>query len=630
MTTDDAAIEWHWIDEQGRQRQGSERKFLGLVAARRLEAKTLVWRTGWLEWLKANQVAELADLLPRGSVVTPVMPRTDRKAVAPPPVPETLEAQQPPERAQPAPAARVALGGPTAAGRGTPVPPVPPRGALRRRPAMPTLMDAAGLQATDTLRPPAAVPPPPRGVPTPPQAEAEPEEGSLRVLQRFDPTSTPVPPGPVVPEAADPAPAPAEDRPAEPGEAKAPASTLGTTAFGVERTAELDLPRTGRIPAMARVLLPYVALGATTGLLGAATVAWWKQTPTTHDPPVAKALTPAATAAPAEPPGPAPGGPCQLSKPAQRLSPSILLNIPPYVAIDPEGRAAIGFADHPKGGLGIVVDPSSLLVGHVFRGESTAELLGVVPVAGPGRLDFIVSSGELGLDVARAVDGPSPFILGYADTNLVRASGPARDIIWDKVAAQAITDPRVATVPGLGHAVAFRSDGQGGRVRYGWLTPDGKKKSELWTVEVEGSVGTPAVAAGPKSALIAFAVKSKEETAWHIELVRAESGAPPERSVRFSLPEGGPGSEAMSPAPEALPDGRWLLQWTEGPAGQRDVRVQTLSQQLEPIGPAVTASPKNANAGQGVVWVNGTEALSTFLVASQQSHELWGTALKCP
>jgi hypothetical protein len=96
------------------------------------------------------------------------------------------------------------------------------------------------------------------------------------------------------------------------------------------------------------------------------------------------------------------------------------------------------------------------------------------------------------------------------------------------------------------------------------------------------------------------------------------------------VPPGGPGGEAISPSSEVLADGRFLVQWTEGSAGNRAVRAQALSANLVPIGEPVTLSTPEQNAGQGALWVHGTQALALFLVKKETSHELWGASLRCP
>ncbi len=74
-------------------------------------------------------------------------------------------------------------------------------------------------------------------------------------------------------------------------------------------------------------------------------------------------------------------------------------------------------------------------------------------------------------------------------------------------------------------------------------------------------------------------------------------------------------------------DGRWLLQWTEGGAGERVVRVQILGADLAPLGDALRVSAAGKEAGQGVIAVAGDKAASFQLVKGDKGYELWGTAL---
>jgi len=95
------------------------------------------------------------------------------------------------------------------------------------------------------------------------------------------------------------------------------------------------------------------------------------------------------------------------------------------------------------------------------------------------------------------------------------------------------------------------------------------------------------------------------------------------------VPAGGPGGEAISPAAGAIGDGRWVLQWTEGSAGNRAVRVQALTADLVLSGDPVTLSTTSQNAGQGALVVVGKRVLALFLVQQEASHELWGASLEC-
>jgi len=203
-------------------------------------------------------------------------------------------------------------------------------------------------------------------------------------------------------------------------------------------------------------------------------------------------------------------------------------------------------------------------------------------------------------------------------------------VLWPGGTGQRMTEIRLATTPSGDHAVAFRRGGQSGQVLVGWLGPDGARKSALSPVQGDQFLGTPMVAANKRSILVAFASRDSRQDHWGVRLAQAPNGKLPANSQSFAIPPGGPGIEAISPSAAGLGDDRWLLQWTEGSSGDHAVRVQMLGADLQPIGDAITVSPKEANAGQGVVWVRGGKALSLFLVSKGRRLELWGAALKCP
>jgi hypothetical protein len=216
--------------------------------------------------------------------------------------------------------------------------------------------------------------------------------------------------------------------------------------------------------------------------------------------------------------------------------------------------------------------------------------------------------------------------------------GDTLSVIWPgKSPNPTITTPRVATVPGVGHAVVFRHGGQEGKVLAGWLHEDGTSLAGLKAVKTDAALaGTPAIAANDAKVLVAFASKQAAADPWRVELATADFGALPERASVFQPPAGGPGGEIISPSSDGLAGGRFLLQWTEGSAGNRAVRVQVMTGDLVTQGDPITLSSPDQNAGQGVLFVQkppqqkeAVTALAMFLVKRETTHELWGATLKC-
>jgi hypothetical protein len=301
------------------------------------------------------------------------------------------------------------------------------------------------------------------------------------------------------------------------------------------------------------------------------------------------------------------------------------------VATTPDGaRAAIGFASAKDHAVGVTLEPKELKAEQAFdQAISNTSILGVVPLVRSGQLEFTVDPPPVKLTFTRTVDAPKRFSIGVASDGFSRAVGTSIDLIWPgKSDKPVITTPRVASAGG--HVVTFRHGGQEGKVLTGRLNEDGTKQSELRAVATDATlVGTPAVALNEQGGLLAFSAKKAAAEPWHLEVARFPATGLPERGVPVSIPQGGPGGEAISPAVEGLDRGRFLLQWTEGSAGNRAVRVQVLAPDLVPIGDAITLSSPDQNAGQGALWVHGPRGLALFLVKKDTSHELWGASLRC-
>ncbi len=377
-------------------------------------------------------------------------------------------------------------------------------------------------------------------------------------------------------------------------------------------------------PPKKKSALPWVigGLGAV-GLFGAVAAAalfyfkpWDTEAAATAKP----SATPALSTKPAT-------GPTTLSlaiaKPATQISPAIQLSVPPYFATRGD-KLAVGIANGESTGLGMMVDLESLEVEQAFSAPAGKKVLGVVPVASD-KDRFVVDREGGALTWPRSIDAEPMFTIGFSAQGYVRQpAGGAAEVIWSGVTNDKSTEARIASVAGVGHAVAFRNSG---KVRFGWLKPNGSMKTELGSVDAEGRAGTPTIAAGDQGILVTFAAKSGDDSPWAVQLTTAKHGELPGSAKAFELPSGGPGGDAIAPAAAGLPDGRWLLQWTEGGSGERVVRVQILDAKLSPMGDAIKVSAAGKEAGQGVIAAVGSKAASFQLVKGDRGYELWGTAL---
>ncbi|MCA9597272.1 MAG: DUF4339 domain-containing protein [Myxococcales bacterium] len=337
--------------------------------------------------------------------------------------------------------------------------------------------------------------------------------------------------------------------------------------------------------------------------------------PTTEAP----AAEPASTAA------------CTISKAATRIAPSVMVSVPLYVDAAGGTSLAVGFASSATSATGITLDPSTLDHQEVFSRAGSNNVVGVVPSHKGGELGFAVDRDGDSLKVGHTVDADKPFVIGMGPNGYSSMPvGGSATTVWPGGMDQKMTEARVVSVKDVGHAVAFRRGGRDGEVYVGWLAPDGSKKTDLGTVEAEGPrVGTPTVAANEESLLVTFAARATDDAPWGVRIATAKLGELPKASQKMALPSGGPGGEAISPVAVGLPGKRWLIQWTEGPSGQRTVRAQTFSNDLKPLGEPMTLSPSGQEAGQGAVGFSGDHASAFYLVKGGQGYELWATSLSC-
>jgi hypothetical protein len=636
--------DWRWADADGVQNVVDEWELVSSLSSGSLPHYTLVWKSGWETWLPACQVAELASAIPPDKIEHPRPPKLDPTIKEPPAPPvdkyatyQTREAaakllgrpSRPPTR-PPAPPGSTAPGlGPV--GRGAVPPPV-----HKPRAPMPTLVEGPAYPATATLRPPGAVPPPPRPVPMrgsapelpppPPRAvqtPLPPPIGARQVLAeelaQEDLKSVPAHEPATMPLAA---PGPIEMR--EKPEILLPAQGDGAAS---------QLPPLPPLPPWRdqRFARPsfWLLLGAGAfGIIAVITVAivlavrgGKPVTPIPTDDPKTAATSPEALTRP-----------CAPSGKATKLAAAIHHAIPPYGAADSDGNPVIGFAASPNDAVGISIDLATLAVSRKLTESSKEPITGVVPLTATGKLSFAIDRESKGLRYARTIDSKPPITIGIADDGFASLiGGGVPRTAWPGGETRSITEPRVAPVDGLGFAVTFRRGGQSGEVVAGWLGSDGARKTDLAAIKTSRKlIGTPTIAANDREVMVAFAARPSANAYWGLQIATARHGELPARAHPFSIPPGGLGAEAISPAVAGLAGGRWVLQWTEGSTGTRQVRLQTMGSDLIPIGDPLTVSPEQVNAGQGVVWVQGESALSLFLVKVTSGHELWGAALKCP
>lgn len=517
--------------------------------------------------------------------------------------------------------------------RSTPVPPPTQPKALVRRPAQPTMTDLTSPPSVSggTLRPPGAVPPPPRSIPRSISDEAEGSD----------------------PQAHDSSPARSVGLPAW-GHSHRPsshqrrtASVSGLNAANGARDAKSPpsaraemAPRSDAVPPATeqgalgeagRLRPPRLRRVWLTGTLAFATVAaaigWLAlrrprpQSPARTVVPHEASLHPKLAVA------------CTPAGVPRRIASTLLMTVPPVASETlVDGRMLVGFAENPTTAVGIAVDPQDLDISIPYREQTDQRVVSVTPYDQGGKPRFFDWREHDELRRGRLVGATPDFAFGLSDAGFARQPvGGSVEAVWQVDAKANVTDPRIASVRGRGHAVTFRHGGQSGNILLGWLSASGQAVSSPSPIDATPTaLGTPCIAANATSALVGFAGRAGETGSWSLWLSLAHYGQPPAAAVSFQLPQGGPGGDAIAPALTSVAENRWLLQWSEGLPGQRQVRVQTLDELGRPLGLAHTVSPVGSNSGQGLLWSANGRAVSLFMVSTGKSAELWAAPITCP
>ena len=203
--------------------------------------------------------------------------------------------------------------------------------------------------------------------------------------------------------------------------------------------------------------------------------------------------------------------------------------------------------------------------------------------------------------------------------------------LWALEGSDPIDAIRVARAEERGHAVVFRRHG----AIYGaMIGADRAPVGDINRIAGAGSppgspIGTPTLAVNGQSVAVAFADRASSDEPWGIRIGTAPIGSFPATTSPFVVPPGGPGGATLAPALSGLPDGRWLLVWTEGSGGAHDVRGVTLGPDLAPVGQALTVSREGSNAGQGAVALRAGRGLVAYLALTEEGYEVWGTGVDC-
>ncbi len=470
---------------------------------------------------------------------------------------------------------------------------------------------------------------PPLPTPVAPPALQSPDDAPAGVdvvavpVRRANPSIDPDAPSVILP--------PPSVRPPEPSRAD---QTLRTKAIRSRRLVRVVV---GVVAGAA--LLGVVAIGmralrgkpgrpATTGAPRASTPA--------SSPAASAAVSALPSAAPvpsATVPAPASSEPCTFRGARKRIVVGASKDVPIEVWAQPDDpRVAVGFAKQDGSALGFVLDPKTLEPKKSFAEKSSSPIRRVVPTRTGDAITFAVDADDpqAPLKNTLTVATNPPLRLGtFKDALTIEAvDSTVPDVLWTMPSDKRLEAMRATVVPSRGLAIVFRMDE---RVWLGWVTEERKPLGKLTRIPGSGvRVGTPSISWNGRDVLVAFADLPARDAAWAIRTARVAYGEESVTSEPWTLPPGGLGGAAIAPSVFGLADGRWLMVWTEGASGSRDVRVQTYDASLHALGDAFTVSEAGANAGQGVAAVGSAGGVVMYLSVLGKMYEVWGASIDCP
>jgi hypothetical protein len=298
---------------------------------------------------------------------------------------------------------------------------------------------------------------------------------------------------------------------------------------------------------------------------------------------------------------------------------------------------ALGFAPSDHEAIGVRLDAASLAAKATAKVRSRGAVRRVTPLPiGRGALILAVDTDDKNdrLQGRRTVVTDPAVQLGAADGHIAwaRLGGAPSGALWALDEGADVESLRgaaeTAGEPTL--AVAFR---RGGAIWMGVSTGSQPftPKGSLGRIDGLGTaVGSPAVALSGGGALVAWSDRSSSDDPWRLRWTRFDAGSAPSTPETFVPPAGGKGEQAMSPSLTALPGGRFLFVWTEGPASGHDVRALTLGPDGKAVGAPLVISTPGVNAGQGQAAVTSRgPGVVAFLESGGNGYQVVATPIAC-
>ena len=329
-------------------------------------------------------------------------------------------------------------------------------------------------------------------------------------------------------------------------------------------------------------------------------------------------------------------GDCTVAGDAHIISPRAF--IPSAVeSLAVPGAVALGFATTGRDVVALTVDPTSLAITNTVKARAIGgDARRVSPVVMQGKLAVVADVDKRDKLVGRRVIATAtPIDVGVADNAIVWAPhGGLSYATMFPLDAEGGPVDAIRGVP-LSHtkgvAVAYR---RAGAVHVGMAKGDAVYVPAAPTVRIAGlgpQVGSPAIGTTGDSVVVAWADRAAATDPWMVRWAKVDASGTASAPKELALPDGGLGTQAMSPSVAGLGNARFLVAWTEGPVSNHQVRAITLNADGTPSGAALSVSAAGLNAGQPQVAIGADgRGVIAFLAKGKAFYEIHATPLMCP
>jgi len=325
-------------------------------------------------------------------------------------------------------------------------------------------------------------------------------------------------------------------------------------------------------------------------------------------------------------------GDCTMAGEAHVVSPRAFVQAG-VEAVTVPGAIAIGFAIDPRNGQAVTVDPGSIGITTTAKARALGgDARRMTPILDRGKLTLVpgVDKKFDKLQGRRIVSTNPPIDVGVAEGSLVWA--PRDQNTYAKLftldGEGGVDAIRAVPLPSKGIAIAFR---RGKDIYVGVAKGDAVLNPEgsLAHISSLGQVGMPSITTSGDNIVVAWSDRATAQDPWQVRWTKLVAGGAPDVPKQLTLPDGGLGTQAMSPSVFGIGGGRFVMAWSEGTPSHQ-VRAITFNADGTTSGTAMSLSAAGVNAGSPQIAVGSDgRGVAAFLAAKGKSYELHATPVAC-